>query len=480
MNRVVLNVIFISALAMSSGFPGKSSAAEDLSATALFYRCYAQMTQSRPDRNSDRVQAVRNGSKDPITACLEILDSAKLNNTTGRTANNTVAKKVLKTFHNLHSSWFQAKQFPENFTFLRNKSNRFIHDSTSPGLYLTKALLNQDTKADYVLKTTENLVAIRANNNPATSHDNVTKGDVAFANNVLQFASYGELLGIRNAGVRNWPYSWENTRNNRTFSGTAAVGRNFGGGVLGSQAYLLLTVDEDQTFKSDGAVEMPRKWARNFITDFMCRELPLIRPNDADAFIVPTSDIEFRKAAACNRCHASMDRMASTMRNLEFFAISGQNVFAPRHGSVVARMRAVNRPAESGWPAVEDNNYANRPPKGRLFFRNYKGDLIDLPLNNVADLGNKLSQQDDVYICMASRYYKYFTGIKTFVGDIGDASLGLELTAQDIKQRNLVIQLGKNLKNHKDPRRLIEEIIKLPSYKKTDFGTTPERGLASE
>ncbi|MCB0420872.1 MAG: hypothetical protein KDD61_07745 [Bdellovibrionales bacterium] len=453
--------------------------AEELSATALFYRCYAQITQTRPDRTSSLLAKVRNGQTNPIAACMSVLDSAQFNNNhVISNTGNSEAKNVLRTFHNLHASWFQTKQFPENFTFLQNRSTYQVHDNSVPALYITRSLFETSVPIDYIFKTTENLVANRTTNNP-NSMQGVNKSEYPFPASDFRFASNGDLLGVSITGPRNWSYSYVN-RNNKSFSGTVNAAANLGGGVLGSQPYLLLTVDEDATFKSDGAVEMPRKWARNFISDFLCRDLPLIRPNDGDAFIAPNSDVEFRKASSCIRCHATMDRMASTLRNLNFNAIAGQNSLTPSMGLVVAQEFPQNKGAESGWPAIEDKDYAHRPTRGTLFFRNYKGELINQPVTSVSDLGLKLSQQDDPYICLASRYYRYFTGISTNVGDIGDTSLGYSLSKGDLERRNLVIQLGLELKGHKNLRTLIQRILNLPHYQQSDFSAYSERGLAGE
>ncbi|MCB9024868.1 MAG: hypothetical protein H6625_01000 [Bdellovibrionaceae bacterium] len=455
-----------------------NSYAEELTPLALFYRCYAHITQKRPPLKSDLLIQVVSGKMKPIEACLTVLHKAKLNNDGAlRENNDPVAKDVLKSFHNLHSSWFQNKDFPGIFAQIVNFSIEYVNDNTSPALYFTKSLFSDSTQLNYILKSNKNLMPIRTDNNP-TKFANKTKDDFIFDNSVFTFAPFGELLGAKEINEQIWSYSYK-TPSKNVYSGSLPTHIHNGGGILGSDSYILQNVDEASNFVSDGAVKMPRKWVRSFISDLMCRTLPMIRPNDADHLIVPTSNVEFRKTRDCNRCHATMDRMASTLRNIKFLEF-GAALNTPQYGGVFPQYLPTTQPAESGWPAESDSNYAKRPTNGTLFYRNYKGELIDQKLTSVTDLGDKLAEQDDVYVCLASRYYEYFTGIKTNVADIGDSSLEYKLTDADLKHRNLVIKLGQELKEHQNSMTLIENILKLPIYSQSDLGLVNNRETASE
>ena len=72
-----------------------------------------------------------------------------------------------------------------------------------------------------------------------------------------------------------------------------------------------------------------------------------------------------------------------------------------------------------------------------------------------------------MFVCMAKRYYKFFTGIDVDVGDIGDPN-HVYLTAEEVAVRDIVIDLGRDLKKHKNPRLLIEDILRRPEYKKSN------------
>ena len=454
--------------------------ANELSPEALYHRCYAQLTQKRLKLNDELLDKVIKRQVSPIAACLSLLEKAYLRaNGVIANTNDELAKTILNNFHRLHTSWFKAKDFPPNFSGSNNFSVQRIYDNTAPALYYTKALFDPTISFNYVLKANKNLVPVRTSND-VSQFGTTKKTDFVFNQSQFLFASQGELLGAIETDIRNWSYNYTQQTNNASFSGSVATGLHIGGGILGSPSYLLTVVDEDTNFKADGAVQMPRKWARDFINDLMCRELPLVRPGDADFLVVTSSQVEFRKSKDCNRCHATMDRMASTLRNIQFISVAGSTIFTPRFGGAFPKLLDTNQPAEKGWPAIKDNNYANRPTKGTLFFRNYKGDLINQEVNSVADLALKLSEHEDIYICAASRYYEYFTGIKTQIGDIGDSSLGYDLTEADLLHRNTVIALGKKLKEHNNTRQLIEDIFNLPQYKAIDLSVSNSRGLAGE
>ena len=50
--------------------------------------------------------------------------------------------------------------------------------------------------------------------------------------------------------------------------------------------------------------------------DFLCRDLPLLRTADAQPYVVSNAPIAFRQVASCTRCHASIDQMSATIREV--------------------------------------------------------------------------------------------------------------------------------------------------------------------
>ena len=109
------------------------------------------------------------------------------------------------------------------------------------------------------------------------------------------------------------------------------------------------------------------------------------------------------------------------------------------------------------------------PPRGKLYFRDYQGQLIDENLANLSEFGQKLAELDDPYVCWAKRYYAYLTGINVEIVDPGpdDRDLPKDGTGP---HREAVYQFGLQLKNHQDPKRLFKEILQSQSYQNVLFG----------
>jgi hypothetical protein len=481
-------VRWIKALMVVSGIflVGGQVVGETLSNVALYHRCYAQLTQSRPDRTSTRYQQVRAGTKNAIAACLEVLSDGELRAGTGqlvRTGADSLA--VLKTFQDLHMSWFFDKSIPDLGSFRQNRGTASIYDSTAPALYFTRALFTPSLGIDNAVMENMDLQAIRTVNSPTTFPlTTVTLSEMAFPR--TRFVSLGELQGIREQAQETWQYSYANTRrNNEVTSGNTLMYEHRGGGFLGSQSYLMATVNDAAAarFKSDGGLSMPRRWARSLYEDALCRPLPVIRRSDTGGFVTTGSAIPFRTSASCVRCHASMDRTAGVIRNFRYLQIGGEDFYTPRGGAMFPSGHPTNLASlANDWPPTRDTNYAHRPNNGVLYYRNYKGVLRDIKVNSLAQLGTALAGEDDFYICAAKRYYEYFTGINVTLSDPSDPETLLVLSPGDRAQRDQVIAIGLRLKNHKNPMQTIQEILSSDIYKKSDFNVPQSalRSLANE
>ena len=101
---------------------------------------------------------------------------------------------------------------------------------------------------------------------------------------------------------------------------------------------------------------------------------------------------------------------------------------------------------------------------------------MDQPVADVSDLGQKLAAQDDYYLCLTKRYYRYFLGIDVNIGDIVDPDRKTALSGPDLAHRNMVIKLGKTLKQSQSIPQLIRSILSLENYKKSDFGVRNANG----
>lgn len=443
------------AIALSSCLP---AAAGTLTPVALFQRCYTQITQLKVPSNDARLAAVKSGAKDPIAACLEVLDSARWTAGGGTTLGDTsdiVAQAVLKTFQGLHYSWFTAKQY----MMLVGSSPAWtdgtydVLDPSSPALYYTKALFDPNASYKDVVTSPDNLRPIRSTMNP-TKGAYTGDSKAAFAGASTPFVPTGTFLGAAPSGP--------------LVAGGVDYGATGGGGYLGTQPYIQLSVGGDLSFTSDGAVGMPRRWGRDVFQDVLCRTLPVVRETDVGAFVVAGAKAPFRQSSSCVKCHASMDRAAAVVRNFRYTYIAAND--GNSDNAVGVKFISPSKPAETSWPSSADGSYASRPPNGVLFYRSYDGTLIDENVSGIADLGAKLAGEDDFYICAAKRYFKYFTGINVETGDIADPAFAGGLSAADMANRQTVINLGKKLRSTQKLRLLIEDILNLPQYKRSDYG----------
>lgn len=440
-------------------FSSSFSVAVDLTNSAVFHRCYAQITQSRVPLASTILTQVKAGTKDPITACLEVFDSAKFISPTYTKINtaNAAAKDVLRTMHHVHATWFENQDYIVIGQEARTESTRAALDITAPASYYTKALFDPNMKLSDVLLTTENLSPIRTNMAPTATDVPPTIYYDTFPVG-FPFAPVGDILGVYNrTGIK---------------SAAGDVSFTLGAGILGNQAYLMSTINTTAVYSSDGAIKMPRKWARAVYHDLLCRNLPNVRRVDGLPFVDTAADAPFRKSSACVYCHASIDRMSSVIRSVVYHNAGGTEHNADGYfANTVFNVRAQTPIASTGiWLSKANYRFPNMTPaSGVLYYRDYQGKLVDQNIADIADLGRKISQSDDFYICAAKRYYQYFTGVDANIGDISDPVQPVALSTAETRHRDIVIQLGLSLKVHQSLRQTIETILRLPAYKKSDF-----------
>jgi hypothetical protein len=320
-------------------------------------------------------------------------------------------------------------------------------------------MFSEGGRVDSIFSGNEHLSSIReAGPRPTSFVGNIEKSQTIFGEN-LQFAEDGNLVGIR-SGAQDVTYNF--TPANRPAStGSIQFGRSFGGGILGSPVYL----DSVQNFvnlKPDAATKMPRNFAKSVFNDFLCRSFPVVELNDIDStrYVDPAAKISFRTSASCVSCHASMDRLGAVSRGI-FMELVGEGI--PNNNRLGVRFFNSITPdqsAETAWPVSPDANYHRRPTTGRLFFRNYRNNLLDIPLDDINSLGRVLASLDEPYICLTSRYYEYLTGISVDITYKNPENMSSAAKLH----RDRVIQMGRSLKSHQNLRTTLKEIISSDSF----------------
>ena len=268
-----------------------------------------------------------------------------------------------------------------------------------------------------------------------------------------------------------------------SFNIRQSLGR--GAGLIGTREYLMLNVGYDFDFQSDGALKVFRRWSKNLMSDLLCRELPVLRTQDVKEFISPIANAApFRKSTNCLRCHATMDPMAYTARNLRWVNANESSTADPRlHGMNTSHLSTYNPVVNVpfAWTETPVAGFHTQTPRGRLYFRSFNGELIDRSVGNMAELGQALSQTDDLYTCAAKRHFQAMTGINVVLYDMGDAgnsALNKGMSEKDFEYRQFVIKLGRHLRETGSLKSMIREIMASRYYSLSDYGKSEEVDLA--
>ncbi len=441
-----------------------ASAGVTLTETQIFMRCYAQLTQTSIDPTDPLLTPVKNGTKTAAAACMEIFDRGELN-ATGRVANvnDPVGLAVLSNMHRLHSSWLSNKEYLPTANIGAVNGTKDFFDIETPAFYFTRALLKPDTDFKYVVTTTKHLRAIRSTAQATGLYSGNTKARSIF-NGQADYAMTGNLLGVEETGELATSYNFVNSVGT-TFTGSISLGKNYGGGILGSFPYLFQTINEPLGYRTNGGTNMPRKWARAVFNDLMCRSLPVVRYADAAIYKNSASSVPFRKSQGCVQCHASMDQMAAVLRGWTYLNLDSADAEARGLDSGFVAAPTLTT-SESEWPIHADNSYRLRPSKGLFYFRDSTGALEIIPLTSIGDLGAKLADTHDFYLCAASRYYAYFTGIQI---EINDPVAEGQTSVVDKRHRTVVENLANTLETTQDARAMINALFLTPQYRSSSF-----------
>lgn len=472
---------------------------DSLKPIAVFVRCYGQITQTRPLPTNPLYLKVSQGKMDPIEACLSLLDGAALASS-GATEGmlNVVSSEnraTLKTFNDFHRTWFPSDNI-DNTTLNLTESApniRNIHDISEAALHVTRALFSPNVLFSEVVTGGSAMEALRtgglienesANNQYCYKYTSTTS--LAGGNFCMfvhsnpptaihtQLVQRGDLVGVRKLTLNTEKNNAQvvasltgSAISSGTPTATFSLNGHFGGGALGTQPYLLLNSGRVHNETMDGGVVLPRRWSQAVYNDFLCRSLPVIRYGDAAPYVQSAASVTsqtppFRSVQSCMQCHASMDSMASTARNIS--AVPVPSYLEDATSQYLVGMYSYPATVVASTKQVDkDPNFHRETPLGRFMFRTYDGQLINDFVVGIAKLGQAISKTDDYYLCAASRYLQFFTGISVPLGDVGNQPA---LTEDQKYYLSVVVSLGKRLRA--DPkqslRTLIQSILELPLY----------------
>jgi hypothetical protein len=476
----------------------------ELNNVQLFYRCYNHLTGSEPMPNDALLLSVKNGA-DPIEVCLsDILRSADLTAGTGEWNINTadpLAMKVFNHFYAIHASWFPLKDIPAGAGVNpTNNLMRAVYDENQPSLYYTRALFDPTLKADYFLTTSEFLRAkrsdgLKTNEDGAFYHLGKKSGGVPYVASDFVFGTFdtafdqGDLVGMRlpitnTVDISSWapnvnyPLEFRDINPNNN---SITVFPHYGGGIIGSGIYLARSLEEEAPYVADGASLVPRNWSKHAFKDILCRDIPVVRKEDAAPFFDATSDSPFRKGADCLRCHSTIDRMAGVIKSAGFMETRPSHQAQVWVPWVTTSLQNQGDGSEATWSSNVRADYIKEPHVGHLFYRTYEGQLISYSVDSIDDIGNAWSKEVDPYLCVAKRYYNYFTKIDINIADPGADPA--PLPAWEQSHKDFIVKIAKELggldsqgsqQARLHMRTIIEKIMRSPNYRKTNFGVPNE------
>ncbi|SMF18886.1 hypothetical protein [Pseudobacteriovorax antillogorgiicola] len=419
----------------------------------LYQRCYQLITSSQMPQNDSRYLAIRRGAITALEGCTALIDYLKLDENGEIQNPDALASKILFTFQKLHEDWFINKTLPNLGNGRQNQANSELLDLSGPAAHYTYALFTPGVRADVILKGVRSIQTRRSEDPAETSlNGKLGKYDFIFGEQTI-FAPTGRIEGIRFPSQSPWTYSFNNRSNNKVSEGRIAVFKHYGSGLIGDPIYILKNLLETASFRADGAVAMPRKWAKAVISDLLCRELPLLDSADVKQFVVADSETPFRTSAGCTTCHASMDQMAAVLRGVRPKQLAS-NGTEPEYGGYFIHIDPPTKKQIYSWSAKADRSYYQQTPRGRLLYRDFQGTLVDEPLEDLQSLGKALASRLDPYLCTSSRYLEYMTGYRFSVVKNQNSTLRFQQ----------LMRLARDLKKHQDLRLLLKDIVKLPLF----------------
>jgi len=466
-----------------------TASAGDMKPIEVYRRCYIRMTRQIPDVGSARYKAVEQGKKSPVDACMEVFDSAAFgSNGIMMNRTNAEAKRVVKTFNDLHVSWFQSKNYPGSTL------THLVIDHEEPALYFTRAAFMPSEPIKSVLTLSYGLQGVRDQlSYPAEINDwdaqsiLTYKAEYPYAKEKVPVISYvgfqynssknnfsqlpglligtnnyqtvrapasvevGALVGVKKAMMFNLPNfvpfrpGGDINKVLATIAPKFPVNQHFGGGVLGSQSFLLANANLGRHVVPHTYAQINRRIGARVFEDLLCHQLPTLDAGDVVQEVDLKSAFTFQTQQSCMRCHSTVDGLATGLRNFVIFRTQQAN--PPNAGLEIEGMMRLT-------PMAGSSEWALQQPVGKLHYReNITRKIVkNVSFSSLADLGNHFASGNDFYLCAAKRYYQFFTGINVDLTEPAKASL-------DKYHQDLVVSLGQKLKSTQSVRTLIRDII---------------------
>lgn len=436
-----------------------------------YLTCYKLFTGEAISVSDTIMASVVNGQKTGTEACKELLATANLgtDNEIAKDAmgnHNSYGVMVMKRMNQLHRSFFEVPSYMDLSQITSAVGEiEDVYDENTSAYYWTYYLFKPNSDLSNILKSNFHYRSIRKTSRPQSARNSV-RARYGFNLSITSgwnppLAPLGLLVGLKQ-DTESFTLTVNPNGLNSYIVQFNPQNANIhhGAGIIGSQVYLFGNVGRFGTEElSTGGAKLYRRWSQHVLSDMLCKELPALRVDDIISEVQTDSDHPFRKSASCMQCHSTIDPMAGNVRNVYMNGTNGPG------RPLIARKIASTEPSSSSiLPRIgEDSDFSKRPPIGRVKYRSYDGTLVTYDTADLQSLGNFLSSSNDFYVCTARKYYEFLTGIKANLTDILEPGAA-QLNATETYHRNKVIELGLELKTHKQLQKLIEDIVKTNTF----------------
>lgn len=480
-------------LLISSLYFSDQAISSEMTPIEVYSRCHLQLSATVPDPSSQIYKDVLANKISAAEGCARVFDLAKFNsNGVMKNQSSELARKVLERVHHIHRNWF-AQRAPVG---LLNESFA-INDMEEPALYLTRSAFHPNARFSDVVTLNSGLKGIRVRleggavpyvdttaylNKRSTHPDNfpnhvvrVTLTQFPVSNNNSIAAShttvdlnpsaltqFGHLVGITTPPAITVPRlrvaELLNPSNLRPqmlqHLKTVRLNRHFGGGLLGSQGYIITNTNLSRAQLPLEETRIHRRLTSRIHEDLMCHQFPNLKVSDVQSEVISSSPHSFRQSTSCMQCHSTIDPAAQTYRNVFMSFTRGDVVELGFRPDFIMNSPVLNA----------SNAFHTQTPRGRLKYRTLlQNKLVSKNVSSIQQIGNHIASSDDFYLCSAKKYYKYFTGV-----DVQLDSLEKSGTAKALHQ-NQVINLSKKLKSSQSIRETLKSLFSSSIYQSRDF-----------
>ncbi len=483
--------------------------AQTLTEAQVYQRCYTRMTGKIALANDPRLQQINAGHLTADNGCLQLFDLAKISAETNVLMNmtNSLSLDVIRQIHQLHRSWFESRTLTAVNNGGLERATAMVFDIEEPALYFTRAALRENTSFSSAVTHNKTLRGIRQRPNSSSllnflaqnfflnpqgySYTNEEKLIIAYPKSLTstrdwltldfpdeKIVTVGELIGIGQPADYIIPLTQrfiegpEDALSDLVDAESAArtnvnLFAHSGGGIVGSAVYLMSNANLGSKAIPNGEETINRRVSARAFKDLMCHELPVLNESDVIGEVQAESQYAFRRSSSCMSCHASIDPFAFTLRN----KVLSATALAPRPSQDVGQAIVffASLGIKNGSQA-----FALQQPQGRLTYRSHlTSNKTDLAVTSIADIGLKISESNDFYLCAAKRYYQFFTGVNVALSALNEKSSTYQI---DKLHQDFVVSLGETLKQTQSVRSTFSKIFKSDIFKDRNYLISKEVG----